>query len=277
MNQNGQRNRAVITGAGSGLGRALALRLAADGWRVAATDVDAERAQQTAEAVTAAGGEGLGMACDVRRAADFERVAERLRSVWGGLDWVVNNAGVASGGTVADTPLGDWEWMLDINLMGAVRGCHVLLSLLQGGGRVINVASFAGFAGVPGMAAYNVAKAGVIALSETLRAELADVGIGVTVVCPSFFATNLLQSFRSPRPGQRGLMEHLMEKSDVTAESIADDIVRAAQGDEFLVISHARAREALALKRRDPEAFFRETLASTRAFVATDDDSAAGS
>lgn len=271
MNDEVGMKRAVITGAGSGLGRALALRLAADGWRVAVTDVDEDRARDTLEAVRAVGGDGLAQRCDVCQAEDFQRLVERVEAEWGGVDWLVNNAGVASGGTVADTPLADWQWMLDINLMGVVRGCHELLPLLGRGGRVINVASFAGFAGVPGMAAYNVAKAGVIALSETLRAELDDRGIGVTVVCPSFFATDLLQSFRSPRPGQRALMARLMEKSPITAETIADDIVAAARGGEFLVIPHPRARAALELKRRDPEAFFRETLQSTRFFLATED------
>lgn len=269
MAVNASAPRAVITGAGSGLGQALALRLARAGWRVAVTDIDRDRAEASLSRVREAGGDGLAEACDVRREADFGRLAERLREAWGGVDWLVNNAGVASGGTVAETPLEDWQWMLDINLMGVVRGCRALLPLLaaESGAHVINVASFAGFAGVPGMAAYNVAKAGVIALSETLRAELAGRGIGVTVACPSFFATNLLESFRSPQAGQRGLMAHLMERSPITADDIASDIVQAARRGQFLVISHPRARAALRLKCRDPEAYFRQTVRSTRRFV----------
>lgn len=261
--------RAVITGAGSGLGRALALRLARQGWRVAVTDIDSARVERTLAEVRDAGSNGLALACDVRSEDDFARVAERLRNEWDGVDWVVNNAGVASGGTVADAPLEDWRWMLDINLLGVVRGCRALLPLLapDSGAHVVNVASFAGFAGVPGMAAYNTAKAGVIALSETLRAELVEQGIGVTVVCPSFFATDLLQSFRSPQPEQRALMQHLMRKSSLTAEDIADDIVRAVGEGRFLVISHPRARAALRLKHRDPEAYFSQTVRSTRSFL----------
>lgn len=258
--------RAAITGSGSGLGRALALRLAREGWRIGVTDIDEARASRTLAEVRDAGGDGLALACDVRSEDDFARVAARLRDEWGGVDWVVNNAGVFSGGTVAETSLDDWQWMLDINLLGVVRGCRALMPLLatNAGGQVINIASFAGFAGVPGMAAYNVAKAGVIALSETLRAELVARGIGVTVVCPSFFATDLLKSFRSPQPEQRDVIEHLMLKSSVTAEDIANDIFHAVGEDRFLVISHARARAALRLKRRDPEAYFRQTVRSTQ-------------
>src|ERR1700758_3992671 len=118
--QNGKR--IFITGAGSGLGKALALRFARDGWRVAATDLKLETVEQTLKEVQAAGGSGFAMVCDVTSEESFAAVAARLKSEWVGVDVLINNAGVATKGTVAEASIEQWQWVLNINLLGCVRG-----------------------------------------------------------------------------------------------------------------------------------------------------------
>ena len=259
--------RIAITGAGSGLGRELALLYARDVWRVAVTDIQAGRARQVAGEVNDAGGEALAQPLDNRKVDDFDTLFARVSQEWGGLDVFVNNAGVSSAGSVADTPLADWHWMLDINLMGAVHGSRAALPLLRASrGRLVNIASFAAIANAPGMAAYNVAKAGVLSLSESIRGEEHDNGVGVTVACPAFFATNLLDSFRSTNDRQRATVDKLMRRAKVSAADVADDIHRAVRDNEFLVISHRTARWQYGLKRLSPNRFFNAVLKATRSF-----------
>src|SRR6202008_4419347 len=114
----------LITGAGSGLGKALALRFAREGWRIAATDLKLDSVEQTLQEVQAAGGSGFAMVCDVTAEDSFAAVAARLKSEWSGVDVLVNNAGVATAGTVLDSPIKQWQWVLDINLLGCVRGAR---------------------------------------------------------------------------------------------------------------------------------------------------------
>ncbi|MGB1580341.1 MAG: SDR family NAD(P)-dependent oxidoreductase, partial [Nevskiales bacterium] len=188
--------RIVITGGGSGLGRAIALRFARKAWRIAIADINEEGAEETLRQVERNGGSGFVQKCNVREVADFEALAQRLRKEWNGVDVVVNNAGIASAGSVVESRYSDWDATMDINLMGVVRGCRELVPLLleQGAGHVVNTASFAAIATPPSMAAYNVSKAAVVALSESLRAEVIDEGVDVSVACPSFFKTNLTDS-----------------------------------------------------------------------------------
>jgi NAD(P)-dependent dehydrogenase (short-subunit alcohol dehydrogenase family) len=252
--------RVVITGAGSGLGRSLALRFAREGWRVAIADIHVPRAEETLALVRGAGGDGFVQHCDVSRDADLEALAERVKNEWSGVDVVVNNAGIAAAGTVHETSLDDWEAVLNVNLLGVVRGCRVFVPMLlaQKSGHVVNIASFAALASAPGMASYNVAKAGVFSLSESLRAEVFDEGVDVTVACPAFFRTNLLESFRGADPTAKHTVGRIMERAKITAEHVADDIYQAVMTGKFLVISHPDSRWQYRVKRVVPELFYRE-------------------
>ena len=185
----------------------------------------------------------------------------RIMEQDGRLDVLVNNAGVAAAGTVTDTSMEDWSWMIDTNLLGAVRMCRAFLPMMQKqrSGYVINVASAAGIVQSPGMASYNVAKAGMIALSETLRNEVRRFGIGVTVVCPSFFATNLMESYRGPKTGVRQMADKLMHRSRLDADDVADAVYRAMQKDELFVFAHNEARLAYHFKRLMPGVFYWST------------------
>jgi NAD(P)-dependent dehydrogenase (short-subunit alcohol dehydrogenase family) len=268
--------RIFITGAGSGLGRALALRYAAAGWRIAVTDRDLASAEQTLAQVQAAGGSGFAMACEVTSEESFAAVAARLESEWGGVDVLVNNAGVATKGTVAEAPLEQWQWVLNINLLGCVRGARAVIPLLkrQRSGHIVNIASFAGIANPPAMASYNVAKAGVISLSETLRHELEPDGIGVSVACPTFFKTNLIATSRDApgadkdaAPQMDKIVQRLMEKSSFTADTVAGLIFDSVRERRFLVLASADDKRQVLIKRLSPEMYFRMVQKSTAKFM----------
>ncbi|MGQ0698491.1 MAG: SDR family NAD(P)-dependent oxidoreductase [Panacagrimonas sp.] len=271
-----QASRVLITGAGSGLGRACALAFAAKGARVAASDVREDSARETVALIQSAGGNGLALALDVGSEDSFAAAVACVKGEWGGIDVLVNNAGVATAGTVEDSPIRQWQWVLDINLLGCVRGARALIPPMQAqkSGHIVNVASFAGIANPPALASYNAAKAAVISLSETLRFELFP-DIGVSVACPSFFSTGLLGSGRgqiaegeqASAPQMMKIMGRLMERAEVTAEDVAADIVDAVITGRFMVMTHPDARSHARLKRLSPELYFRKAQKSTLGFL----------
>lgn len=251
--------RAVITGGGSGLGRALALRLADRRGRILVLDVNMDRAEETAELVRNRGAEAKALRCDVARLEDVEKAAEVADDLFGGIDLLVNNAGVAVAGPVGDLGIEDWDWIMRINLWGVIHGCHVFIPKMkaQRSGFILNVASSAGFASLPEMAPYNVTKAGVISLSETLDAELAGFGIGVGVLCPTFFKTNLLENLRAVREDQRITAEAMFAKATMTAEQVADAALRGLERGELVIIPQADGTVVFRAKRLAPALYRR--------------------
>ena len=243
--------RIAITGAASGLGRELALRWARTGARVALADINGERLAAVAQEVVAAGGSVLVQKCDVRLTDDLDALVDACVRDWGGLDVFVNNAGVAGGGSFELLTDSDWQWLLDINLMGVVRGARAVVPVFrrQGSGVIVNIASMAGLLAPPGMSSYNVAKTGVVSLSETLYGELAPFGIRVTCVCPSFFRTNLIESLRTPNEAMRKSFDRLLDSSDISAADIADQVFRDVAAGNFLCLPHRKGRHAWWLKR----------------------------
>jgi NAD(P)-dependent dehydrogenase (short-subunit alcohol dehydrogenase family) len=195
---------AVVTGAGSGIGAAFATELARRGGRVVCSDINEVAAAKTASAISDQGGEAVTIACDVTQFDDVRELAAQSESWLGAAPTlVINNAGVGSGGApIGELSLDDWQWVLGINLWGPIHGCHVFAPILQAAEPsnvprgIINVASAAAFGALPGMAAYNVSKAGVLSLSETLAAELSRSSVKVTVLCPTLVKTEILESGR---------------------------------------------------------------------------------
>ncbi|HEY2748388.1 MAG TPA: SDR family NAD(P)-dependent oxidoreductase [Polyangia bacterium] len=245
--------RVVVTGAGSGLGRAFCLELARRrGARILCADIDEAAAHKTAATVG-----GIAARCDVGRAEEVQALADAAEREFGGVDLVINNAGVAVGGRVGEVALDDWRWVMDVNLWGVIHGCHVFAPRLraQGRGHILNVASAAGLLAPPGMAPYNVTKAAVIALSETLSAELKDAGVGVTVLCPTFFRTNIANSSRAVDGKQRALVEKLMARSKVQADDVARLALDAAARNELYALPHADGRWMWRLKRWAPSSY----------------------
>jgi NAD(P)-dependent dehydrogenase (short-subunit alcohol dehydrogenase family) len=215
---------AVITGAGSGIGAAFATELASRGGRVVCSDIDEKAARATADAIIADGGSALATKCDVTQVDEVQRLAADAQDWFGGPPTlVINNAGVGAGGTaIGETSLDDWNWVLSINLWGPINGCHVFTPILREAryGGIINVASAAAFGAAPGMAAYNVSKAGVLSLSETLAAELSGTGVNVTVLCPTFVKTNIVESGRITAQSSQ-LADRLMRWTGFSSERVA--------------------------------------------------------
>jgi NAD(P)-dependent dehydrogenase (short-subunit alcohol dehydrogenase family) len=246
---------ALITGAASGLGRAIALLLARDGWIVVATDIDLPGAQRVAERIVQSGGHAISHRLDVTSPQEWLNLRDTLRQNIAQLDLLVNNAGIGCAGEVGQFSLEDWQAVIDINLRGAINGCHTMIDWLKAnprGAHIANVASIAAIASGPTMAAYNATKAGVISLSETLYVELRRHGIGVTVVCPGFFPTNILANGRFCSPAHRSAAELYMRQATVTAEQVAAATLGAIERKQLYVVLPLRAKGLWWLKRFAP-------------------------
>jgi NAD(P)-dependent dehydrogenase (short-subunit alcohol dehydrogenase family) len=252
-------NRIMITGAGSGLGREIALRWAREGWQLALSDISDEGLQETLKLAREAGGDGFVQRCDVRDYSQLTAFAQACEQKLGGIDIIVNNAGVASGGFFGELSLEDWDWQIAINLMGVVKGCKAFLPLIEASkGKIINIASMAALMQGPAMSNYNVAKAGVVALSESLLVELREQEVGVHVVCPSFFQTNLMDSFRGPTPAMKAQVGKLLESSPISASEIADYIYQQVGAGEFMILPHEQGRMAWQVKQKNPQLIYDE-------------------
>jgi NAD(P)-dependent dehydrogenase (short-subunit alcohol dehydrogenase family) len=250
--------RAFITGAGSGLGRAIATEFAAAGWQLGLFDLSAPRLAEADAALRSAGAVTFTYAGDVaNEAVVASSVADFVQRA-GGLDVMINNAGVAVAGPVEGIPPADWRWATDINLFGVVWGCQAAVPHLRaaGSGLVLNVASSAGFAAAPQMSAYNATKAAVISLTETLAAELEGSGVQASVAMPGFFSTHLLSTMRAP-PDQRAMARRIMESSGEDATSAARAILGAAADGKLHIVWPDKYRLAWRLKRLFPGWFVR--------------------
>ncbi|MET4726898.1 NAD(P)-dependent dehydrogenase (short-subunit alcohol dehydrogenase family) [Lysobacter enzymogenes] len=246
--------RVFVTGGASGLGRALAEGYAREGARVLIGDVNAARGEEALAALCALQPDAHFLVCDVTREEDLRAAAAWMQANWGGADLIINNAGVADMGPVEAMPLADWEWMVQINLLGVVRGCKAFIPMLkrQRGGTLLNIASMAGLVHPPFAGAYNATKAAVVALSETLKAELEADGVQVSVACPAFFRTNLSESLRTRDPRYARWMKKLVDESKIDAESVARLIREGVARGEFRILTHPAAKRFWLLKRLLP-------------------------
>jgi NAD(P)-dependent dehydrogenase (short-subunit alcohol dehydrogenase family) len=265
-------SRVLITGGASGFGRALAALYAARGDLVLVTDVHAELDPQQLPAA-GPGGEVHYLQLDVRDESDWEKSRAWVEEHWGGLDLLFNNAGVAAGGRIDRLDLADWQWIIDINLLGVVRGCRTFVPLFkqQRRGRIVNTASMAGLVHPPTMSSYNAVKAAVVALSETLLHELSPYGVQVSVVCPSFFRTNLHESLRGSDPEMEQSAVHLITGSKRDAATIAARAVKQIDRGRYLVLTHPEANLAWRSKRFVPAAYHRTMSRLARTIAAKTD------
>ncbi|WP_373096877.1 SDR family oxidoreductase [Zhongshania sp.] len=253
--------RVFITGGASGLGLALAKCFADAGYWVCIGDVNDGRGAE-ALAVLQAKTTAHYCHCDVTQESALQTAADWLLSEWGGVDVVVNNAGVATAGGITEFPLSDWEWVVDINVLGVVRGCKVFAKLMQaqGSGHLVNIASLAGLISPPKMASYCATKAAVVAISEVLTLELDPDNIAVSVVCPSFFRTNLAESVRASDPDSQAATQRLVNKAKLGADEIASRVFAAIEKREFYILPHPEGRKIWRLKRWLPFPRFRAMM-----------------
>ncbi|MGB1220189.1 MAG: SDR family oxidoreductase [Alcanivoracaceae bacterium] len=248
--------RVLITGGASGLGRALAEAWLARGARVLITDINDERGAETVFALKGRG-EIHYQRANTCVAEDWVRLLEWVEENFNGLDVLVNNAGVAAAGRIDRVSMDDWDWIIDINLKGVVQGCRTFTPLFkkQGDGQIINIASLAAVACAPAMSSYNVTKAGVVALSETLRHELAPYGIRVSVVCPSFFQTNLADTMRTPEEGMDSTVRKLLAGGKIDADEVARRILKGAGKNRLMILPHSEGKMLWWMKRYLPPVF----------------------
>ena len=255
---------AVVTGAGSGIGQALAEALAAAGSAVIVADIDGAAAKAVADGITARGGVADAVVVDVADAASVEELAAATIARHGRVDVLCNNAGVSTFNLIEDHTLDDWRWVLSVNLWGVIHGVHTFLPILRRQGtpaHIVNTASIAGLlSGVAFIGPYSATKVAVVSISETLvkEFEIAQLPIGVSVLCPSSVDTRVMESERS-RPAALGA-EHRTDLAEsvrlgirgsftgptgLTPAQVADRVVAAIRGDEFWIVTHPGERPSV--------------------------------
>jgi NAD(P)-dependent dehydrogenase (short-subunit alcohol dehydrogenase family) len=246
---------AVVTGAGSGIGRALALAFAHQGMRVALADLDGEALEETAALIAAASPtlETMVRTCDVSRGDEVTGLADAVFGQWGQVDVLCNNAGVFVGGLIWDRPVEDFEFVLGANLWGILHGVRAFVPrmIAQGTeGHVVNTSSVAGLFGAPFEAPYSVSKFAAFAATESLASDLQAVGskIKASALCPGMITTNIVDSDRH-RPSHLAteFTEDQKFVSDYLAQAVADGmdpaevaekVVAAIRAEEFLILTH---------------------------------------
>ena len=257
---------AVVTGAGSGIGRELALACARQGADIVLADVDEAGMAATAALIAPLGRQSMPVRCDVSKGDEVERLAERTYARFGAAHLVFNNAGVGVMGPVWTTTPEDWTWTLGINLMGVVHGIRAFVPRMLAGkdeGHVVNTASVAGFLSLPGSSVYCVSKHAVVTLSECLWHDLQreKARIGVSVLCPAFVKTGIFDSARN-RPRELAATNPLGNEYEeagrkaiaagrLSAADVAAITIEAVKAGRFYVLPHAKIKAAIETRMRD--------------------------
>jgi NAD(P)-dependent dehydrogenase (short-subunit alcohol dehydrogenase family) len=258
---------AAVTGAASGLGRAMALAFAAEGMHLALADVDDAGLTETGKLVAAFGVKSLSMRVDVSKADDVQQFAARAAAELNGVHVVCNNAGVAVSGPVWETSEAEWQWILGVNLLGVVHGVRAFAPRLiaQDEGHIVNTASVAGLISPPGMGAYCVSKHAVVTLSEALHHDLRERGsrVGVSVLCPAYVPTGIAYSERN-KPSNLSVLEKSKERlakeaslkkavasGKLSADHVARAVVAAVKENRFYVLTHPAIKSAVRARMED--------------------------
>jgi NAD(P)-dependent dehydrogenase (short-subunit alcohol dehydrogenase family) len=258
---------AAVTGAASGLGRAMALAFAAEGMDVALADVDEEGLRDTEASARRHGVRACTMCVDVSSAGEVEAFAQRTVAELGAAHVVCNNAGVSPLGAVWENTVADWQWILGVNLWGVIHGVRAFAPRLiaQNEGHIVNTASVAGLISPPGSGAYNVTKHAVVALSESLYHDLRErkSAVGVSVLCPAYVPTRIVDSERN-RPldlpaaqksketlAREAMLRKAVSSGKVSADQVAQAVVAAVKEERFYILTHPRIKGAIRARMED--------------------------
>ncbi len=247
---------AVVTGAGSGIGRSFALELAKRGGTIVCSDINLDAAKETVALVEALGAKAFAVQCDVAKEEQVNQLAEQAEQLMQSpVTLVINNAGIGLGGKFDEMSSEDWKWCMDINLWGVIYGCRAFVPKFKqlGHGAIINVASAASFTAAPEMTVYNVSKAGVRALSETLSAELKKSNIKVNVLCPTLVPTNIIKNGKVPH---KGLLDYaLTNLAFTTSDKVAKLTLDRLDKGELYTIPQIDAKLFWLMKRTAPNLY----------------------
>lgn len=247
---------AVVTGAGSGIGRSFALELAKRGGTIVCADINLDAAQETVQLIASqTSGKAFAVQCDVTDKTQVKALSENAEKLMNhAVTLVINNAGVGLGGKFDEVSLEDWQWCVNINLWGVIYGCHYFVPKFkqQGYGAIINVASAAGYTAAPEMTAYNVTKSSVLALSETLSAELRKDKISVNVLCPTLVPTNIMKNGRLPDSYSGVADDLLMNHAFTTSDAVAIKTLNNLDAGKLYTIPQPDAKLFWILKRASP-------------------------
>jgi NAD(P)-dependent dehydrogenase (short-subunit alcohol dehydrogenase family) len=262
MGSNSRQLFALVTGAASGLGREYCLQLARDGYQVAVSDVNQSGAEETLRLIKQAGGSGRVEICDVTSIDAWRALRARLQAEWPRLDVLVNNAGMYASSRIGTLDLGEFERVIRLNLWGVIFGCDTMIPWLIATAEeycvhchVINMASIYGLYSPPCMSAYNVSKAGVVSLSETLYAELRGTNVGVTAICPGPIPTSFVDNASFDDADLRQLVEKKVHESRLTPASVVAAALRGMRRRQLYVPLGFGERCYWYLKRLLPQAF----------------------
>ncbi len=259
---------AVITGAASGIGRAIADRCVQEGMKVVLADVQLEALTKAEASMKASGATVLAVQTDVSQASDVDALAQKTLEVFGAVHLLCNNAGVGTAAPIWESTIADWEWVIGVNLWGVIHGVRVFVPIMLEEDtecHIVNTASLAGLISSPGLGAYKVTKHAVVTLSETLYHELAERGskVKVSVLCPGTVSTRIMESERN-RPGHLVTMAPLdpaagarweaLRKgvaAGMPAGQVADAVFDAIRSDQFYILTHPEGKEYVRTRMED--------------------------
>ncbi|MBC3833321.1 SDR family NAD(P)-dependent oxidoreductase [Undibacterium amnicola] len=260
---------AVITGAAEGIGKAIAVAAAAEGMRLVLADISDTLLNNTVQELRQTGAEVIGVVTDVAKESDIQTLADQAYAQFGQVHLLVNNAGVAFAKSAWETTAKDWEWIMGINLYGITHALRIFIPRMLASNEpchIVNTASVAGLIAEPALAAYNVSKFGVVALSESLHHDLSlrKSTIGVSVLCPSWVKTRITDAERHRKTEDRiqtdqlekvslktGAAIHKAVEAGISPQQVADDVIAAIKTNTFYILTHPETKAAVSIRCED--------------------------
>jgi NAD(P)-dependent dehydrogenase (short-subunit alcohol dehydrogenase family) len=245
---------AIVTGAGSGIGKGLAEELARRGAHVVISDINAERIAKVADGIVKANGKVTASTLDVSRYESVKKMIDDAVAAHGRIDYIFNNAGIAVGGQAKDVSIDDWRRVIDINLYGVVYGASVAFPIMtrQGFGHIINTASIEGLVPFPGTSSYVTSKYGVVGLSNALRIEGADLGVRVSVVCPGYIKTAIFTDSKFIKVDREKFLKSMPDWISITPDECTRVVLRGVERNRAFIVVTLFAKIFWKLYRMSP-------------------------